>query len=77
MAEYKIQGWVARDEVSNDESNLYLGVQKPRRIDDCEPGFGMWVDLGEFMQLPKDMFPKLTYNDDPIEVEIIIKQKEL
>ena len=76
MAEYKIQGWVARDEVSNDESNLYLGVQKPRRIN-SEPGFGMWVDLGEFIQLPKDMFPKLTYNDDPIEVEIIIKPKEL
>ena len=74
MKEYKIKGFVARDEVSDDESNLYLGMQKPRRIDCSEPGFGMWVDLGEFMQLPKEMFPELTYQDEPIEVEIIIKR---
>jgi len=28
------------------------------------------------MALPADMFSQLTYKDDPVEVEIIIKTKE-
>ena len=74
MAEYKLKGWVARDECSGDESNLYLGQNKPRRIPNAAQGFGMWCDYGEFMALPQEMFPQLTYRDEPIEVEIIIKQ---
>lgn len=78
MADYKLQGWVARDECSGDESNLYIGQQKPKRIADSAPGFGMWCDYGEFMALPAEMFPELSYKDEPVEVEIIIKQmKEL
>ena len=74
--EYKLQGWVARDECSGEESNLYIGQQKPKRILNDEPGFGMWCDFGEFMALPADMFPQLTYKDEPVQVEIIIKPKE-
>ena len=76
MADYKLQGWVARDECSGDESNLYIGQQKPKRIAGSGPGFGMWCDYGEFMALPAEMFPELSYNDEPVEVEIIIKRKE-
>ena len=75
-SEYKLQGWVARDECSGEESNLYIGQQKPKRILNDEPGFGMWCDFGEFMALPADMFPQLTYKDEPVQVEIIIKPKE-
>lgn len=75
MNEYKLQGWVARDECSGDESNLYIGQQKPKRISGTAQGFGMWCDYGEFMALPADMFPQLTYKDEPVEVEIIIKTK--
>ena len=75
-SEYKLQGWVARDECSGEESNLYIGQQKPKRILNEEPGFGMWCDFGEFMALPADMFPQLTYKDEPVQVEIIIKTKE-
>ena len=74
--EYKLQGWIARDECSGEESDLYIGQQKPKRISNDEPGFGMWCDFGEFMALPTDMFPQLTYKDEPVQVEIIIKTKE-
>ena len=67
--------WIARDERSGDESDLYIGQQKPRRLPGTSPGFGMWCDYGEFMALPSDMFPELTYSDEPIEVELIIKKK--
>ena len=76
MEQYKLQGWVARDEFGGDESNLYIGQKKPRRLFATDPGFGMWCDYGEFMALPADMFPQLTYKDEPVEVEIIIKTKE-
>lgn len=75
-SEYKLQGWVARDECSGEESNLYIGQQKPKRVLNEEPGFGMWCDFGEFMALPTDMFPQLTYKDEPVHVEIIIKAKD-
>ena len=73
MAEYKIKGWAARDKWSG-ESNLYIGYKKPKRILDTDPGFGMWCDFGEFMELPKDMFPNLKWEDEPIKVEITIKE---
>lgn len=71
----KLKCWIARDECSGDESNLYIGQKKPRRIPETAPGFGMWCDYGEFMALPPEMFPELTYSDEPIEVELIIRKK--
>lgn len=71
----KLKCWIARDECSGDESNLYIGQQKPRRMPETAPGFGMWCGYGEFMALPPDMFPELTYSDEPIEVELIINKK--
>ena len=80
MKEYKLQGWVARDECSDDsscgETNLFVSQLKPNRLANTSPGFGMWVNRGEFMALPTDMFPQLTYKDEPVQVEIIIKTKE-
>lgn len=70
-----INGWVARDEYSGDEGNLYIGMRRPRRIDNAAPGFGMWCDYGEFMALPSEMFPDLKWEDEPIEVELTIRLK--
>ena len=75
MKEYTIKGWVARDECDGDTSNLYVGQNKPRKISDNMKVFGMWCDFGEFMAIPREMFPELGYNDEPIEVEIVIKPK--
>ena len=71
--EYKIKGWVARDQVEGkDGTNLYLGYNKPRKCGK-EP-FVIWCDYGDFISLPKAMFPDLSFDDEPIEVELTIKK---
>jgi hypothetical protein len=71
--EYKIKGWVARDQnIGEDGTNLYFGWKKPKRLGD-EP-FITWVGFGDFISLPKAMFPKLTFKSEPIEVELTIKK---
>ena len=68
--EETITGWVARD------GNGTLFVHKTR------PFGGMYYKNapgsppGELLVLPKDSFPSLTWQDEPIEVEITIKPKE-
>jgi hypothetical protein len=71
--EYKIKGWVARDQnIGEDGTNLYFGYIKPKRLGD-EP-FIIWVDFGDFISLPKEMFPELSFDAEPIEVELTIKK---
>ena len=71
--EYKIKGWVARDQnIGEDGTNLYFGYRKPKRLGD-EP-FISWVDFGDFISLPKEMFPELSFDDEPIEIELTIKK---
>lgn len=71
--EYKIKGWVARDQnVSEDGTNLYFGWKKPKRLGD-EP-FITWVDFGDFISLPKEMFQDITWESEPIEVELLIRK---
>lgn len=71
--EYKIKGWVARDQnIGEDGTNLYLGYKKPRQCG--EQPFVIYCDYGDFISLPKEMFPSLAYNDEPIEVELTIKK---
>lgn len=73
MNEYKIKGWVARDSViGEDKTDLYFGFEKPKRVESWD--IITWVGFGDFISLPKDMFPSLTYKDEPIEVELIIKK---
>ena len=71
-----IQGWVCRDKKDN---ALNLHVEKPYRahsgydIND-EPDW--WEsDCASFIPLDKDLFPDLTWESEPEEVEIIIKRK--
>lgn len=73
MNEYKIKGWVARDQViGEDNTDLYFGYERPERIESGQ--FIIWAGFGDFISLPKDMFPSLSCKDEPIEVELIIKK---
>ena len=63
--EATISGWVCRDE----DGMLCLFSQKPKR--GIEDWFGYYVT-----KLPMDSFPNLTWESDPLEVEITIKPKK-
>lgn len=67
-ADTVIHGWVARD----NNGKLYIYSDKPERYN---KGF-RWVLGSAFLPLPSDLFPDLTWDDDPIEVELIIKRKK-
>lgn len=64
-----IQGWVARD--ANPHS-LYVYGCKPTRLSD------MWSALGMSFatQIDPTLFPDLTWDSEPLEVEIILKRKK-
>lgn len=63
-----IKGWVAKDA---DTQGLYLYSSMPTRE------INMWNGHGSLlMPLDANSFPDLTWDDEPIEVEIIIKRKK-
>ena len=70
-ADTVIQGWVARDK--NGDLVCCAG-SKPFK----EEKMPFWrVDFRNFIEcIPNDLFPNLTWESDPIEVEIIIKRKK-
>ncbi|MBR3647102.1 MAG: hypothetical protein IKN59_01760 [Paludibacteraceae bacterium] len=68
MAEYKIEGWVARDGEMIGDTDLYFGTRRPER------GYGVWLGLGNYLELPKEMFSTLKWEDEPIKVELTIKE---
>lgn len=63
--EATISGWVCRDK----DGTLCLYYKKPMR------GKEEWFGIYD-RQLPEDSFPSLTWQDEPIEVEITIKPKK-
>lgn len=69
-ADTVIQGWVARDK--NGDLVCCAG-SKPFK----EEKLPFWrVDFRNFIEcIPNDLFPDLTWDSDPIEVELIIKRK--
>lgn len=68
--EYKIKGWVARDKNVDGfwGNGLILHACKPYR-DGNE-----WSSKTIAMHLRNDFFPELTWEDEPIEVELTIKK---
>lgn len=67
-ADTVIQGWVAKD---NDIDGVYLYNSMPER------GINMWNGHGSLLvHLNSDLFPDLSWSDEPQEVEIIIKRKK-
>lgn len=63
-----IKGWVARDK----EGYLVLHYKEPHRT----LGNTKWYSAQSQKSLPRDSFPDLTWDDDPLEVELIIKRKK-
>lgn len=67
-ADTVIQGWVARDA---NYQRLTIYEEKPERLSD------MWYALNsDIVALSPTLFPDLTWDDDPIDVEITIKRKK-
>lgn len=67
-ADTVIQGWVARD----NNGKLYIYSDKPERYNK-----GLrWVMGCAFLPLSSGLFPDLTWESDPIEVELTIKRKK-
>lgn len=62
----QIDAWLARDE----EGELLVGQDKPKRNK-----AGFWTSFGEWMKLPEEMYPELTWESEPKEIEIIFKEK--
>ena len=58
------QGWVARD----NNGELYIYSEKPKRMQ-CL----FWTQGNTFLPISPELFPSLTWSDEPIEVEITIK----
>lgn len=69
-ADAVIQGWVARD--SN--GSLYFYRCKPERVR-LNSNDGLWMSE-TLNELNSDLFPDLTWESDPIEVELIVKRKK-
>lgn len=67
-ADTVISGWVARDK----SGYLVLHYKKPHRTF----GNAKWYSAQSQKSLPRDSFSDLTWDSDPIEVELIIKRKK-
>lgn len=64
-----ISGWAARDK----DGALQLWESMPQRSDIT---FDEWGMVRGLMLLPTQLFPDLTWESEPLEVEIIIKRKK-
>lgn len=71
-----IQGWVCRDKKDN---ALNFHAEKPYRAqsgyDVCDEPDWWESDCASFLPLDKSLFPDLTWESEPLEVEIIMKPK--
>lgn len=69
MEEIKIKGWIARDK----SGDIHFFNVKPYR----EYPVLWWqtnVDIDDMFYLPPESFPEVKWEDEPVEVEIAIKQ---
>lgn len=66
MEDPVIQGWVATDE----DGNLFMYSSKPERIGT------MWYGKYANFDVRNYLFPDLTWESDPEQVEILIKRKK-
>lgn len=62
---YKIKGWVARDS----DGSLNIHKEKPSRW-----SIYFWICRGGYLHIDKTLFPELTWESEPIEVELTIKK---
>ena len=64
-----ISGWIARDDNVNRKDVLNLFQEKPER-----DGNGGWRSSAIKIPLPRMKFRDLSWTDEPVKVEIIIKK---
>ena len=61
--------WIARDQgIRNIEGELFLYINKPTSIG------GIWYDEEVFYTIDNRLFPEVTFENSPQEVELIIKK---
>ena len=79
--------WIARDDLKKSDftkktkaGDLYLFVKKPALL--SQYGMRFWAvdenemeDLDGCVRLDPEMFPEVTFEKSPIEVELTIKEK--
>lgn len=65
-----IRGWVARDKDMPQEVALNLHTYKPVWI----LRYGYWGRAGGHITLDHHLFPEITWESEPVEVEITIKK---
>lgn len=77
----KIKGWVARDGTVRriDVGRLRFFDNKPFRRDYITTVNGEWGEHRDYpckyiINLPKDLFPDLSWKDEPIEVELTLNR---
>lgn len=70
-ADTVIQGWVARDK----KGTICLYNECPERFYAPINEWGTDYPL-QYYRIPDELFPDLTWEDDPIESEIILKRKK-
>lgn len=69
----RMQGWMCRDKIWDKElqdSDLCVAMEKPER----DQEMGCWVYMGYFIPLKTELYPDLTWDDEPVEVEILVKK---
>lgn len=71
-ADTVISGWVARDK--DGELALFRENDKPFKMGDHDFWCSDFARIGR--DIPEGLFPDLTWDSDPIEVELIIKRKK-
>ena len=66
----KIHGWIARDSYEDafEGTGLILHYSRPQRV------FGEWGSNTIAMHLPSHMFPEITWESEPVEVELLIRK---
>ena len=57
--------WIARDLFGG----LYLFANKPQKMDE----YGCW-EGEDWYKITRDLFPELTFENSPMEVELVIKK---
>lgn len=71
--EATISGWICRDK----DGELTIFGEYPERDGDSSWWLGNVADRSGFLIIDSDLFPSLTWQDDPLEIEIIIKPKKI
>ena len=68
----KIHGWVARDGLER-VNELCVYNEKPIRP--SEDSLAIWRTTGGgVLRLPKEMFPEIIWESEPVEVELLIRK---